>query len=81
MYLDIVLLRDPEYTLGCKVVAKFLHDSFEIVIVAGDMYFPGFWSLLRSPVKVTFMVSVISVIALRQILTENFAKSSIGGQD
>ena len=73
-----MLLWDPKYTLGCEVVAKFLHDSFKIVIVAGDVYFSGFRSLLRGPVKVTFVVSVISVVALRQILTENFAKSSIG---
>ena len=74
-----MLLWDPEYTLGCEIVAKFLHDSFEIVIIAGDMYFSGFWSLLRGPVKVTLMVSVVSVVTLRQVFTENFAKSSIGG--
>ena len=78
MHLDFVLLRNPEDTLGCKVVAEFLHDAFEIMVVAGYMYLPGLRSLLCGPVKVALMLSVISVVSLRQIFAKNFAKSSIG---
>ena len=46
LYLDSVLLGDPEDTLCCEVIAEFLHYTFEAVVVTGYVDLSSLRSLL-----------------------------------